>query len=224
MRTDERLLVGLDEAGRGSLVGPLVVGAFAIAGPLERADRLLKDAGAMDSKALKPSERDDVLARLRGIGNAVYAAAQPRIIDSHVAKNGLNRLELNLMARLVKRTGAASVYVDACDTDEARFGRDLGKLCGPGVRVVSRHKADRDIPIVGAGSVVAKVMRDRAILKLARSEGRDIGSGYPSDEVTREYVRGLIKKGPLPRWVRRSWSTVDTLKRELYIHPLEAYG
>ena len=79
---------------------------------------------------------------------------------------------------------------------------------GGTTRVVARHKADRDIPLVGAASVVAKVRRDRAIGRLAERLGEEIGSGYPSDERTVAFVRRTVRAGaPPPIWMRASWAT-----------------
>ncbi len=226
MRDDQRLLLGLDEAGRGSVLGPLVVGAFAVRGDPDTVRARLRELGARDSKTLLPARRSEILPVLRKQGRAATARAEPSLIDRHVAEGGLNRLELTLMARLVLELRPSEVYVDACDPDAERFGRQLRDAVGEkglSVEVVSRHKADRDDPIVGAASIVAKVTRDRAIERLRRAEGREIGSGYPSDEVTRGHLRELLRQKKLPPYVRRSWSTVDTLMRERNILPLESY-
>ena len=227
MRDDQRLLVGLDEAGRGSVFGPLVVGAFAIRGTPRGTHRRLVAAGARDSKTLTPKRRTEVLRRLRIMGETAYAAAEPALIDRYVRDGRLNELELVLMTSLVVRLRPEVVVVDACDPDAERFGRNLADRsarAGCPVEVHAHHKADRDFPVVGASSIVAKVERDRAIARIARRAGRDLGSGYPSDRVTRECLREILKVRPLPPYVRRSWATVDILMRERSLRPLESFG
>lgn len=199
------ITVGVDEAGRGAWLGPLVVGAMAV--PAGRVDAV-RDAGARDSKALSPAGREEVYRRLVRLGVCRSVALSPATVDRSVVRGKLNVLEAGAFARLVRELGAAVAYVDACDTDAARFGRTVAALAGTPVRVVARHKADRDLPIVGAASIVAKVRRDRAIARLAGRLGAPIGSGYPSDPATVDFVRRTVRRGDRPPpWLRASWAT-----------------
>lgn len=217
--------LGLDEAGRGSVLGPLVVGAYLATE--EVSDTLLRDLGVKDSKLLRPPVREELYGALRARGEAVAFRAEPALIDRYVEKGRYNELELDMMARLVLRLSPKEVYADACDPDAARFSRELERRAAArGWRgtVVARHKADRDLPIVGAASIVAKVVRDRALARLQESSVRRLGSGYPSDPVTREFLRRHLREGgPLPACVRRSWATLDTLKRPPRLRALETF-
>lgn len=198
-------IVGVDEAGRGSWLGPLVVGAFC-APRSELAT--LRAAGARDSKTLSPAARDKVYDRIERLGTCRSIDLPPAEIDRHVARNGLNELEVTAFARLIRELDPAVAYVDACDVDARRFGRRIARLAGTGPRIVARHRADRDHPFVGAASIVAKVRRDRAIRALAEALGAEIGSGYPSDPRTIEFVRRTVPAdGPRPEWLRGSWAT-----------------
>jgi ribonuclease HII len=221
------LLVGIDEAGRGSLLGPLVVGAFAMDGEKDDADGILIDIGVKDSKCLSPERREEIYRKLKRLGRTATTMAEPRLIDRYVSHGGLNVLELEMMAKLVVRVDAQVAYVDACDTNESRFGRNLTNhisKSGLSATVFARHKADRDLPIVGAASIVAKVTRDRAVKRLAATTGLEIGSGYPSDPVTRACVQAILSKGKAPDWVRHSWKTLDTLNTKPRIRTLEAFA
>lgn len=215
-------MLGIDEAGRGSLVGPLVVGAFLC--PQGRLE-ILRELGARDSKLLPRAQRERVYRRLQGVGQCVSIALEPARIDRYVARGGLNRLEAEAFARLVRSTGPREVFVDACDTDPDRFGRLVHRLSRGTAPIRSTHRADVVVPVVGAASIVAKVRRDRAIDRLARSLGPGIGSGYPSDRRTVDFVRNYLEHGaPSPRWLRASWATTGRLKRELSVVPLERFG
>lgn len=219
--------MGLDEAGRGSLIGPLVVGAYAIPGYDARASRDLAEIGVRDSKLLSPAARENVYRSLRRGGTMAVAHAEPRKIDRYVSKGLLNMLEIEMMAKLVTDLGAAVVHVDACDPDAERFGRRLEREVhqrGFQAKVHAQHKADRDIPLVGAASIVAKVTRDRAIRRIGARSGLPVGSGYPSDGKTRECVKRLMEGGKIPPWIRRSWKTFDTLNRGVGVRTLEAYA
>jgi ribonuclease HII len=205
----ERVL-GIDEAGRGSLVGPLVVGGFCLS-----ADRLddLVALGAKDSKALSPAARERVYARLDTVGISAHVALSPRIIDQAVYRGRLNHLEAEAFARLVRTLAPDVAYVDACDPNERRFGSRVARLSGGTARVIARHHADRDFPVVGAASIVAKVLRDRAIERLREKLGSELGSGYPSDERTIRFVRTALAELPkLPNWLRGSWATMQRVK------------
>jgi ribonuclease HII len=222
MRTvaTERVL-GLDEAGRGSLVGPLVVGGFCVA-----SDRLeaLVALGAKDSKALTPLARERIFAGLDSLGTRSEVVLLPRMVDRAVARGRLNDLEADAFARLIRRLAPDVAYVDACDPNERRFGLKVARLAGGGVRVVSRHHADRDYPVVGAASIVAKVRRDRALARLRAELGEELGSGYPSDRRTVEFVRAVLANTrELPRWVRGSWATMQRVKPHRPARTLDSY-
>ncbi len=220
--TSDLRVLGLDEAGRGSVLGPLVVGGFCC-----RASQLpeLVATGVRDSKLLSAARREEVYARLAALGERHSLALAPRTIDRYVTVGGLNRLELETFARLVSEVRPDIAYVDACDPNAERFGRQLADLAGGGVRIVSRHKADRDNPVVGAASVVAKVRRDAALTELRRRVAEHVGTGYPSDPATRACVeRHARDGGRVPPWMRRSWETVQRVKRARPARTLDQYG
>lgn len=201
--------MGLDEAGRGAVLGPLVVGGFVTRA--SDADRL-PTLGVRDSKLLSPARREAVYRALAPVGRRYAIHLAPRTIDAYVRHNGLNELEARAFGRLARQAGVRRIFVDACDPVAPRFGAAVRRWAGAEVEVESRHHADRDLPIVGAASIVAKVRRDRSIARLARSCGDAIGSGYPSDPRTAEFVRARLNAGaPPPSWMRASWATVERL-------------
>ena len=215
-------VLGLDEAGRGSLVGPLVVGGF-----LMDAHRVpeLVEIGVRDSKRLTPARREEIFAALPGLGRSFVCALPPQEVDRAVARHRLNHLELTAFARLVREARPDTAYADACDPVAARFGRRLAAKAGTGCAVHASHKADRDLPIVGAASIVAKVHRDRALATLRERLGPELGSGYPSDGATVAFVKAALSVGgPVPDWVRASWLTTERLIRARSARPLEAFG
>lgn len=214
-------VLGLDEAGRGSLVGPLVVGGFCLSS--DRLEELVR-LGAKDSKALTPLARERVFAGLASLGARSEVVLLPRAIDRAVARGRLNDLEADAFARLIRELSPDVAYLDACDPNERRFGLKVARLAGGRVRVVSRHHADRDFPVVGAASIVAKVRRDRALARLRAELGEDLGSGYPSDRRTVEFVRAALADArELPRWVRGSWATMQRVKPPRPARTLDGY-
>ncbi len=219
--------LGLDEAGRGSVLGPLVVGAFLLPGPVRAGEERLRSLGVRDSKRLAPGRREEVFASLPAVGPCASARADPALVDRHVEQRGLNRLEISLMARLILELKPKVVLVDACDVDARRFGQRLKDLAGSSGwkgRVISAHGADDRFPVVSAASIVAKVTRDRALAELQRRAPEPLGSGYPSDPVTRAYLSGCLGRGgPLPSWVRGSWATLDRIKKGPRVSTLESF-
>ena len=216
------LVLGLDEAGRGSLIGPLVVGGFLIA---RRDIATLPGLGVRDSKLLSARRREEVYGRLREAGRCLSVRLSPREIDAHVRHHGLNELEAIAFARLVRDTRPAEVFADACDVLPDRFGRLVEQLSGTRSPVRASHRADRLVPVVGAASIVAKVRRDRVIARLENTLGPGIGSGYPSDRRTIEFVRATLARGGAPpSWLRRSWSTTERLMAGPSAPVLESFG
>lgn len=215
-------LLGLDEAGRGSWVGPLVVGGF-LADPATV--RRLPGLGVRDSKLLSPAQRVIVLGRLRAAGRCVTAVLPPRVIDRSVSTHALNRLEARAFADLVRRTRPGRVFADACDPNPTRFASQIQRLSGTRAPVVALHHADRDLPVVAAASIVAKVSRDRAIARLAARLGEGLGSGYPSDRRTVEFVtRYLGGASAPPQWLRASWAPTERVKLARPASTLEGFA
>jgi ribonuclease HII len=220
--TQRPCVLGIDEAGRGSVVGPLVVGAFWL--PEGRVEEL-RGQGVRDSKQLTARRREDVYRALGGVGNLRSIPLAPRTIDRWVRRGGLNDLELRAFARLIRDVAPETAIVDACDPNAERFERRLTALTGGAVRIVARHRADETDPVVGAASIVAKVRRDRALDRLRQRLGDAVGSGYPSDPVTQRFVEQIAAApGRSPPWLRASWAPVQRVKRARPARTLDEFG
>ncbi|CCC82043.1 ribonuclease HII [Thermoproteus tenax] len=194
------VVAGIDEAGRGPLVGPMVVAI--VAGDNER----LRSLGVRDSKTLTPQRRKSLYSAVLQTAECVnYIVIEPAVIDQYVGSRKLNLLEAEAMAQLINLCEADAYYVDAPDPVAERFGRALSAATGRSVTAL--HKAER-VPAVAAASIVAKVVRD-SLMELLRREMGEIGSGYPSDRRTLEAVRaGRVA----PECLRRTWKTMRDIK------------
>lgn len=210
------LIAGVDEAGRGAVIGPLV-----IAGVLVREEDLtrLKELGVKDSKLLSPRRREVLVVEVKKCAEGFHVEKLlPRDIDA-VVNSGrrlhkLNYLEARVMARVIEVLRPDKVYVDASDVLEERFRRQILECMSSKVNIVSEHKADRNYPVVSAASIIAKVERDREIVELAEKLG-DFGSGYPSDPRTVNFLRFCCEKlGEYPDFVRRSWRPAKKARDE----------
>lgn len=201
------LVCGVDDAGRGSVLGPLVIAGISI----ERSKiKHLVSIGVKDSKQLSPKSREDLYDKILSLVDGYYVAKiQPKAIDRSVNKNLLNQLEAKYMAKVIKKLGAGSSYVDSCDVNPKRFGSYISNIAKTG-KIISGHHADRKFPVVSAASIIAKVNRDRAIEKLRKDH--DLGSGYPSDSKTMKFIKDWVyQNGGVPIFVRKSWKPVKIL-------------
>jgi len=197
------LLMGIDEAGRGCVLGPLVVGAFTC-----QADQLtaVTATGVTDSKRLSAKRREALIQPLSDLGSAELFEITPAEIDV----GNINTLELHAMAALIRSGRPDQVWIDGPVHPRGipRFERELRALLEHEPELVIEPKADLNYPVVSAASIFAKVTRDAHITAL---EG--VGSGYPSDPKTRAHIKALIASGePLPPYVRQRWGTV----RDMY--------
>jgi ribonuclease HII len=191
---------GVDEAGKGPVLGSMF--AAAVAG--DAAD--LPD-GVADSKRLAPGRREELDAQIRdAMRVGVAEIPVDRIDDPETDMNGLTvAAQADALAQ-VARDGEAG-HVDAGDVDEARFGRRVADGVSADVDVTAEHGADDEYALVAAASVVAKVARDAHVDGLAEEYG-EVGSGYPSDPTTREFLEGYVADhGDLPDCARESWQT-----------------
>ena len=203
------LVGGVDEAGRGSILGPLVVAGISV-----RESRLamLRELGVRDSKLLTPKSRAKLFGKLVSIAESVSVIKIPSSeVDESVFVKGLNRLEAKTMAQAINDIGAEEVYVDCCDTSTERYKENLCRYLVSKPSLYSLHHADSVNIVVSAASIVAKITRDQEIKEL-RKTYRDIGSGYPSDEKTMRFLRRWVSKnGSPPHFARRSWKPLRAM-------------
>jgi ribonuclease HII len=210
------LMAGVDEAGRGSVIGPLVIAGVSVE---ENDLPKLVDIGVKDSKLLSPQKRETLAKQIRELTlNCHVVFLSPVEIDQ-VVETGkrlhrLNRFEAQAMARVITILKPDVVYVDASDVLADRFGEHIAENLDFSLKIVSEHKADLNYPIVSAASIIAKVERDRAISSLQKKHG-NLGCGYPSDSNTINFLGEWIRKfGSYPDFVRKSWKTSKRVMME----------
>ncbi|HEU5221951.1 MAG TPA: ribonuclease HII [Candidatus Nitrosotalea sp.] len=201
------LVCGVDDAGRGSVLGPLVIAGISIE---QKNIKQLVKIGVKDSKQLSPQLREKLYEQILSLVEGYHVAKiSPKTIDKSVSKNLLNQLEANYMAKVIKKLQANSSYVDSCDVNPKRFGLYISNLAKTG-KIISSHHADRKYPVVSAASIIAKVNRDREIEKLRKNH--NLGSGYPSDPKTMRFIKEWVSQnGDVPVFVRKSWKPVKIL-------------
>jgi len=206
-------LGGIDEAGRGPVIGPLVIAAVVIdESNLEK----LKSLGVKDSKKLTPTKREELFNSIIALlDDYVIIELLPEQIDNRDVS--LNEFEIKNFVKALNslKIKPDILYIDAADVKEERFGEIIGKSLNFSPKIIAEHKADAKYLPVSAASILAKVTRDRAIEKLKEKYG-EIGSGYPSDPRTRKFLEEYYRKhGKFPPIVRKSWDTLRKIEEKV---------
>jgi len=200
------VICGVDEAGKGSVLGPLVVAAVAV--PSEDA---LDDLGVKDSKLLSPKERERLYALIKKRCRVATVRLDAKDIDAVRAEMTMNAAVARAHAQAISKLSPSCAYVDACDVNCFRYAEMVKNHLDPVCEIVSEHHADEKFPVVSAASIVAKVTRDRAIATLGKKYG-EIGSGYPSDPVTIRFLNAWIDEHRTPPPIaRKSWKTISAI-------------
>jgi len=200
------VICGVDEAGKGSVLGPLVVAGIGVP-----SEEWLSDLGVRDSKLLSGNERERLYTQIRRRCRVATITFDAQEIDLIRRQMTMNACIARAHARVITKISASRAYVDACDVNCFRYAEMVKEHLIRPCEIVSEHHADEKYPVVSAASIVAKVVRDRTIAKLGKEYG-EIGSGYPSDPVTIRWLSGYIDDNMIPPPIaRRSWKTVSNL-------------
>jgi len=214
--------LGIDEAGRGPVLGPMVYACASC--PVDVKDTL-RSRGYRDSKQLSEGQRESLFEEILRAPDidfeaCILSAEELSNKMLRATKYNLNRISHDTAADLIQRTldkgvPLAEVYVDTVG-DPAKYELMLSKKF-PGVKISVAKKADHLFPIVSAASIVAKVIRDLSLRTWQFKEqdltfSRDFGSGYPADPITKQWLKENLE--PLfgyPTLIRFSWSTIDNM-------------
>ena len=200
----------MDEAGKGPVIGSLFVAGVLNFDGLEK-------IGVKDSKKLSLARREYLAALIEDATEVHVVEMTASEIDGDRKRQSLNVTMVDLFSAVVERFQPDRAIVDAADVNQERFASNIRSNYERNVKkeidIISKWKADVHFPIVSAASIVAKVHRDRSIKQLAQEIDAEIGSGYPSDVKTIQFLKGLVKEtgDNIPPYVRRSWKTVEKL-------------
>lgn len=219
--------LGIDEAGKGPVIGPMCIAGVCATAEQENK---LKILGVADSKKLAAKKREQLAISIKKYAASWYVyEVSPKQIDDLRKIMTMNEImvlcfskvmeELTEMADKTKGESFQIVYLDAADVSESRFANrvhdEYAKKYSERadlVEYVSKHKADAISPVVSAASILAKNRRDELIEEIKKAENVDFGSGYPSDPKTKSFLENYVKDhGDLPDYVRKSWKTAENL-------------
>lgn len=196
-------LCGTDEAGRGPVLGPLVICLASISE--EKRGELVK-LGVTDSKKLTPAKREELYPKIMELCECRVRSISAAELNERMGRESLNLIEAKEMGKLAEGM-EGRLYIDLPEKDASKFIRKAGLA---GRDVVAEHKADAKYPIVGAASIIAKVTRDREICRL-KGECGEIGSGYPSDWKTIAALKDPEIRRKLEGHIRVRWGTMERI-------------
>ena len=202
----EELIIGIDEAGRGPVIGPMV-----ICGIMMKKKNLPKlvDMGVKDSKLLSPTRREKLRTWIEKVAERWELI---NISPSRIDACGIMPLQLQSIAHLINRFSPHVAIIDSPTRWPESFTRKIRAfLNDKKVKLVVETFADRKYSIVSAASILAKVARDESIKNLSLLYG-NMGSGYPSDQKTVDFLKRYLQENrPLPNIVRKKWKTIGRI-------------
>lgn len=212
------LLLGIDDAGRGPLIGPMILAGVLITNEQERK---LKKLGAKDSKQVVHTARVK-LAKMIEEDSLTYNVQKsfPDEIDSSInGGTNLNTLEAKKAATIINEVNIKKyqkekikVILDCPSVNTNAWLATLVKFVDykDNLQFVCEHKADANYPVVGAASILAKVAREEEVEKIKKKYG-NIGSGYPSDPFTVKFLQERGAELKDSGIFRKSWATWKTM-------------
>jgi ribonuclease HII len=199
-------IAGIDESGKGPVIGPLIV----CSAYCKRTDeKKLKKLAAKDSKKLTPAKRQEIYLELKKFVSFRWVEITAKELNQMMREMSLNDIEAKAMAELAKKIDG-DVMIDMIDRYSWTFRARMEKF---GVKKFeAEHKADETYPIVAAASICAKLMRDKRVKEIAEKTC-DFGSGYPGDGKTIKALKDKEMHKLLKPYIRERWKTIDNLKQ-----------
>ncbi len=222
---------GGDEAGRGALIGPLVISLVSIKKNLEYK---LSDIGVTDSKLISKKKRKILFPQIHELCSEIkvskiYPMEINKAFETKISLNQLEAMHFSALFNQMK-TYASLLYLDSPEVIQEKFGILFQKMSKKPVivknvkfkkelglsytKIISEHKADLRYPVVSAASIIAKVIRDNEIKLIEKKLHIKFGSGYPSDKITIDSVRNNLKNPKINEFLRVHWKTVDRIKQK----------
>jgi ribonuclease HII len=217
------LVAGADEAGRGPVIGPLVI-CLAICAKETEPD--LRKMGVKDSKLLRPERREELAPEVRKLCEVHVAKITAKELNSLMQKGvSLNAIEAMKLAELIREVDPRklekieTIHIDSPDPIASKFSHRIKSYLPSSVKIEgklhSSHKADVIYPVCSAASVIAKTVRDAEIEKIKKEVGCDFGTGYSHDAATIACMEKYIETPTLSKYLRSEWSTTKNMLKKL---------
>jgi len=203
------LIAGVDEAGRGPVIGPMVFSVVVID---DKDDNILTELGITDSKLIEKETRESLFKEIQKISieHQILSLSAAEITE-WMNSASLNEIEAIKTAEMLNSLKVVPdvCYVDCPDVVPDRYSNNIQHVCKKETKIIAEHKADLKYKVAGAASILAKVTRDQTSKELSKVHG-NLGSGYPGDPLTQEWLNNHWEKNRnFPDIVRKKWATVD---------------
>ena len=213
------LNLGIDEAGRGPVIGPLVICGCIVNSSDKK--ELIK-LGIKDSKQLSPKKREELFTIIIQKYKYEYLVILPKEIDGAVKSDddSLNDLEAKKAAEIIIKLKLEnkidSVVIDCPSTNRESWKNYVFKHINENKKgnliLACEHKADRDYAACSAASILAKSEREKQVREIKKKIGKDFGSGYPSDPATIDFLKNYSKEHKKDGIFRETWATFQNHK------------
>ncbi len=207
-------ICGIDEAGRGAILGPMV-----IAGVLLDENDLskLQSIGVRDSKELTRETRERLFEKIARLCRFKVYVIEAWSIDYFREREvNLNQIEAIFFSRILSEFVPNKAYIDSPSVNSGKVKALLKALLLNECELIVETEADKKYPVVSAASIVAKVTRDRIVDSIRKYLGYEIGSGYMGDPNTVEFVKRIVEEkllgiAPYYKIVRKTWKPIEKL-------------
>jgi len=206
------LIAGIDEAGRGPVIGPMSMSICVID---SNDNAMLKKLGVKDSKQVPKEEREKLYKEIKKIAKEYhFIKIDADEIDKQRKKESLNYIETKMAAKLINKLKCKPeyIYVDCPQTSTDKYKQNLYALIDVDTKLVVENKADINYVCVSAASIIAKVERDLVLENMEKELGIELGCGYPHDAITLSAIKKLEKLKP--EFIRKSWQTYIDMKNK----------
>ena len=204
------LISGIDDAGRGPVLGPMVLAGVLID---EKDEHKLKDIGSRDSKTLTPKRREELAKKIKKIIKSYHIVIIPASEIDHKLAHGINLNDIEALkaAEIIDKLNPEKVILDCPSNNKKAWKNKVYEhIKNKNIILICEHKADRDFITVSAASILAKVTRDEEVAKIQKMVPFPIGSGYPSDPITKKFMKEHLNE--YENLFRKSWSTYQNHK------------
>lgn len=201
-------VLGIDEAGRGPVIGPLVIAGVVIEDGKEAMLGAVKD-----SKLLAPKQRIILAKHILANAETLILKIPPKEIDEALLSDSLNLnwLEAHKQAEIINLMKPNVAIIDCPSPNIKKYTEYLKDLLhDKKIKLVVEHKADFNYPVCSAASIIAKDAREKEMQAIRKKYG-PTGPGYSSNAITQKFVKENWEK--YPEIFRKTWATFKNVEK-----------
>jgi len=203
-------VLGIDEAGKGPVIGPMI-----IAGVMIHDGKEAELGAVKDSKLLTQKNRVILNEIIQNHSEFKIIVVSPQEIDCALDPNNkemnLNWLEAVKNAEIINHFNPDVVIIDCPHPIPKKYEAYVKKMVDKkDIKYIVEHKADVNYPVCSAASIIAKVKREEEMDKIKEKYG-DTGPGYPANLTTQKFIKENYTK--YPEIFRHSWQTFKNCEK-----------